>query len=407
MKILNIIQRYPPAVGGSETWCQEVCRYLAKRKHRVQVLTLDVNKEEEFWREPSDRDHTIALGRLAWDQGVRIRRFKRSLPIHLLYHALFRKLIDERFKVYFYGPHSIEMYGKMWREVRQADVVVLHTMPYPHNFIALFWAKLLRKKIIMVPHFHPTHPHYERRVNYWLLHQCDGILTVSEYEKNYLVGKGISALSIYVTGNGIHPDLYKPDNVDAFKNKLTTDYRLLQGDKVIVFIGRKTKEKGVLTLIEAAKAVRKDIPIKLFLVGPGIDWYDRLYAELSAAEKKYIIDLGVLSHAEKVNLLHCSDILVLPSQYEAFGIVFLEAWVCGKPVIGTDQGAMPSVIGNDGYVCRFGDTADLIAKIKKAFAQPEDANQKGLSGRSKVLKNYTWDCIGKKVEQAIKTVYES
>ena len=51
MKIVNIIQRYPPAVGGSETWCQEVCRYLAKRAMQLTVLTLDVNKEEEFWRE--------------------------------------------------------------------------------------------------------------------------------------------------------------------------------------------------------------------------------------------------------------------------------------------------------------------------------------------------------------------
>lgn len=407
MRILNIIQRYPPALGGSETWCQEVCRYLAKAGHRITVLTLDVNQEETFWRDPLDHEHTIAFGRIAWDQGVFIRRYARSLPIHSLYHAVFRKLLDEKLNIYFYGPHSIEMYGKMWREVRQTDVVVLHTMPYPHNFIALFWAKLLRKKIIMVPHFHPTHPHYERRANYWLLHQCDGILTVSEYEKNYLVGKGISGLTIYVTGNGIHPHMYEPHNLDEFKNQMATQYSLAQDDKVLVFIGRKTREKGVYYLIEATRAVRKNMPVKLFLVGPRIDWYDSVYGELSADDKEYIIDLGVLSHAEKVNLLHCSDILVLPSQYEAFGIVFLEAWVCGKPVIGTDQGAMPSVIGNDGYVCRFGDTADLIAKIKGAFAQPEDANQKGLSGRNKVLKNYTWDCIGNKVEQAIKTVYES
>ncbi len=405
MNILNVIQRYPPAVGGSETWCQEVCRYLAKQGHQVQVLTLNVNKEEEFWREPLDCEHTVALGRLAWDQGVRIRRYQRSLPVHSLYHGVLRKLLDEKFQLYFYGPHSIEMYGRMWREIKTADVVLLHTIPYPHNFIALFWAKLFRKKVLVVPHFHPVHPHYERHANYWLLKQCDGILTVSEFEKTYLAGKGIPAAALYVTGNGIHPERYQPDNLPAFKNKLATECRLTDKEKVIVFIGRKTREKGVQQLIEAVKAIRQEIPVKLFLIGPSIDWYDRLYTALEASEKKYIIDLGVLAHQEKVNLLHLCDLLVLPSQYEAFGIVFLEAWMCGKPVIGSDQGAMPSVIGNDGFICRYGDTADLIATIKAALAAPDDLMHKGRNGRTKVLLHYTWGIIGKKVEQAIRDVY--
>jgi glycosyltransferase involved in cell wall biosynthesis len=176
---------------------------------------------------------------------------------------------------------------------------------------------------------------------------------------------------------------------------------------VIIFIGRKTREKGVLNLIEAVKALQKEIPVKLFLIGPSIDWYHDLYAQLSEQEKKYIIDLGVLPHNEKVNLLHISDLLVLPSQYEAFGIVFLEAWICGKPVIGTAEGAMPSVIGNDGYICRFGNTEDLKSKIAEALSKPDDLKIKGIKGREKVLQNYTWDIIGMKAERAISAVYES
>jgi glycosyltransferase involved in cell wall biosynthesis len=294
----------------------------------------------------------------------------------------------------------------MWRAITKTDVVFLHTIPYPHNYIAFCWAKILRKKTVIVPHFHPTHPHYERRSNYWLMKQCNAIMTVSEYEKRYLEKQGIPADKISVTGNGIHPELYEPQDLDMFRSKLKTGYGLNHSDKVIVFIGRKTREKGVLTLIEASKAIRKEMPVKLFLIGPSIDWYDSLYAGLSAQEKKYIIDMGVLPHNEKVNLLHLSDLLVLPSQYEAFGIVFLEAWICGKPVIGTTEGAMPSVIGNDGHVSTFGDAEDLKSKIVEALSKPEDLKMKGISGRNKVLQNYTWDIIGMKAEQAISAVYE-
>ena len=62
MKIVSVIQRYPPAVGGSETWCYEVSRFLSKIGHSVKVLTLAVNKEEEYWREPPDSEASVAMG---------------------------------------------------------------------------------------------------------------------------------------------------------------------------------------------------------------------------------------------------------------------------------------------------------------------------------------------------------
>jgi glycosyltransferase involved in cell wall biosynthesis len=406
MKIVNIIQRYSPAVGGSETWCQEVSRYLADAGHNVEVLTINVNKEEEFWREPFDNERTTAFGRLALDDGVVVRRYKRSLPIHTFHKLVYKSLLDERLKIYFYGPHSAEMYGKMWRYIKLADIVFLHTAPYPHNYFAFFYAKLFRKKIVFVPHFHPSHPHYERASNYWLLRHCDAVITVSDFEKEYLKAKGIADEKIYVTGNAIHPELYIPGDLAGFRAGLATRYGLKPEEKVITFIGRKTREKGVGYLIDAVKACAKETPLKLFLVGPSIDWYTELYAQLSCEHRKNIVDLGVLSHQDKVNLLHVSDLLVLPSRYEAFGIVFLEAWICGVPVLGTTEGAMPSVIGNEGYLCKFGDVDDLKVKIQEALADPVALKTKGMEGKNKVLGKYTWDVIGKKAENALMAAYE-
>jgi len=405
MKIANIIQRYPPAIGGSETWCQGVCRYLADQGHQVRVLTLNVNEEEQFYRPPLDNERTIALGRLAFDQGVFVRRYARSLPIHTFHHLICGLILDRLFKVFFYGPHSSEMYGRMWREIRGADIVFLHTVPYPHNFIAFCLAKCFNKKIVIAPHFHPTHPHYERAFNYWLLKHCDAVITVSPYEKEYLEDKGIPGDKLFVTGNAIHPENYHPSNLDAFRLQVERDLGLRPEDKVITFIGRKTPEKGVNYLIEAVKQLLPELPLRLFLVGPGMDWYRKLYSNLSQDEKLRIIDVGVIPQQDKVNFLHLSDLLVLPSRYEAFGIVFLEAWICGVPVIGTTEGAMPSVIGAEGLLCKFGDVEDLTSRIREAFSSTNGLAEMGSRGKTKVIDKYTWDVIGDKAERAMRTVY--
>src|SRR5262245_13427478 len=101
MRILHIIHRYPPAVGGSETWCREICQQLASVGAEVSVLTLDVLEEEEFWKEPSVRKSTMRLGRIDWDGLVFIRRYKRSLPVYTVYHFVLRIILDRAFNIYF------------------------------------------------------------------------------------------------------------------------------------------------------------------------------------------------------------------------------------------------------------------------------------------------------------------
>lgn len=405
MKIVNIIQRYPPAVGGSENWCQEICRSLSDRGHQVRVLTLDVNEEEQFYRPPLNSERTIAFGRLALDKGVFVRRYARSLPIHTFHHLVYGALLDRFLRIYFYGPHSGEMYGKMWREIRDADMVFLHTLPYPHNFIAFFLAKCFRKKIVIAPHFHTNHPHYDRASNYWLLKHCNAVITVSPFEKEYLKGKGIPEEKLFVTGNAIHPEDYRPSNLNEFRLRVERKFGLRSEDKVVIFIGRKIPDKGVSHLIDAVKNLLPVIPVKLFLIGPKSGWYQEIYTNLSREEKKRIIDVGVVTHQDKIDFLHISDLLVLPSRYEAFGIVFLEAWICGIPVMGTMEGAIPGVIGKEGLLFKFGDVEDLMSKIREALENAKSLVEIGSRGKAKVLNNYTWKVIGDKAEKVVKTAY--
>ena len=253
MRVLHLIQRYPPAVGGSETWCREVSRYLSAMGDDVKVLTLDILEEEEYWKPPAYDRWRVQLGRIDWDDGVLVRRYRRSLPVHLLHHLVFRLLLDKVLRIYFYGPHSIEMYGRLFAETKAADVVHLHTIPYPHNFIGYLAARLRKRRVVITPHFHPDHPHYERWSNYWLLRRCDAVLAVSDYERDYLVQKGVDAAKIIVTGNGVHVQDYVAHGLEPFEAELRRRYHLSSATKIILFVGRKLEYKGIATLVAAVR----------------------------------------------------------------------------------------------------------------------------------------------------------
>jgi glycosyltransferase involved in cell wall biosynthesis len=395
VRVLHLIQRYSPAVGGSETWCREVSRYLSATGDDVKVLTLDILEEEEFWRDP-DPDHwRLRLGPVDWDDGVLVRRYKRSLPIHLLYHLVFRLILDKLLRIYFYGPHSIEMYGRLFAEAAAADVVHLHTIPYPHNFIGYLAARLRQKRVVITPHFHPDHPHYERWSNYWLLRRCDAVIAVSDYERDYLAKNGVDPAKIIVTGNGVHIQDYVAHGLEQFEAELRRRHHLSAATKIILFVGRKLQYKGIATLVAAVQQISDADDVVLLLAGPSSSWFEEFYGALSAKARERIIDLGTVSEQAKINLLHLAAVLVLPSRFEAFGIVFLEAWACGTPVIGAATGAIPSVIGEGGLTFPYGDALQLAEKLRTMLRDEHLAHAMASRGQRRLLAKFTWAHIGR------------
>ncbi|MBN1869558.1 MAG: glycosyltransferase [Candidatus Omnitrophica bacterium] len=400
MKVVNIIQRYPPAIGGSEKWCQENCQFMAKKGMEVKVLTTDLYQIEDFFKNVDENQMSFKFGRLEYDGRVLVKRYKTTRFPEWCYRIFTSPLWSKTvLGLFFHSPHSWRMYLHLLKEIRDADLVHLHTLPYFHNFVGLGAAKLLGKKIICTPHFHSGHPHYERKMNYWLLRQCDGVLTVSKTEKIYLEAKGIPPKKLFDSGNWINAELYQKRDFPQFKNDLFLKYQIQEGNKIILFIGKKYFHKGLDTLMEAVNDLNAEAPFKtfLFLVGPGTEEFNAYYNCLQSEEKKYIIDLGVIPHQQKVNLLHLCDLLVLPSKFEAFGIVFLEAWVCGKPVITCPFLAFEEIVGDAGLFSEFGDKKGLKDKMKTVLSDEALARQLGENGRKRVLNKFLFHRISHRI----------
>ena len=284
------------------------------------------------------------------------------------------------------------------------DVVHLHGMHYPHNFIGYFWARILRKKVVMTPHFFPGHHFYERRSHYWLLKQCDAVFAVSDLEREHLIKGGVNRNKVFTVGNAIDLEEYQAEGLDSFRENLCAKYVIQPQEKMVIFLGRRVQYKGIDPLMQAVFDINRSYnpKIRLLIAGPSMKWFDDYYDQLPANQKKQIVDLGIVSHQEKVNLLHLSDIVALPSEYEAFGIVFLEAWACGKPVIGGDRGAMPQIIEGGGMTVPYGDVEKLRQAIQFFITQPSVGVEMAKRGKQKLKNHYTTEIVGNKVLRVLK-----
>jgi glycogen synthase len=192
-----------------------------------------------------------------------------------------------------------------------------------------------------------------------------------------------------------------PPTWTAFSAALRAAHGLTERTRPILFLGRKLEYKRIATLVEAFKRLPRHLDTALFLAGSSSPWFDDFYRDLPATDRARIIDLGVVSHPDKVHLLHLAQALVLPSRFEAFGIVILEAWACGTPVIVSATGAIPSIVGEGGFVVEHGNAADLAAKMEQLLEDADRARAMAQRGHQRLRERYTWD----RIAAAARTAY--
>lgn len=408
MKAIHIIHRYPPGIGGSETWCRNLVQYLSKRGINIEIATINLYIMDDFFKNSPNEKKYYKLGEYDLDNRIWIHRFKLWSFAYSGFSFSLAKFLLNKLRLYStelgaifqHSPHSFQMYLNLKSMIKSADIVHLHTLPFFHNLVGFVIAKWHRKKIVFTPHFHPKHVHYERKLFYNLMNCCDAVLAMTEYEKSYLVEKGVLASRIHVVGNSIDTEnIIKKEDCDEYAKTVSIKYGLSPKAKKIIFIGRKEIYKGIFTLIEAAEelAAESKEQIALFLVGPGsIELVDK-YKNFSSTDKFKIIDFGQIPEEEKEKLIAFSDVLVLDSEFEAFGIVFLEAWKYKKPVIGSDRGAIPEVIKDAGLCVKYGDKADLKEKLEEILTNSQLARNYGETGREKLNREFSLKQIGSKV----------
>lgn len=234
------------------------------------------------------------------------------------------------------------------------------------------------------------------------LHGAEIVMALTGDERNRAIETyGLDPERITVITSGTDINMFKPLEVD--KEGLLRSYSIKEvGRPVVFFGGRLTDQKGVDTLLRAASTYSKtdEKPITLIAGDGNIrDDLEQLAAELKLDSVYF---LGARSHEQMVKLFNVADIAAMPSIFEPFGLVAVEALACGTPVIAGDVGGFSRNVNNEiGYLLKPGDYMTLAEKVT-AFIK------EGFKGKIKdkavayVRQNFSWD----KTVENIEKLYE-
>jgi len=404
MRILHVIQRYWPYVGGSERQFQEFSERLARDGHDVTVFTTDAWDLELFWARNKRR---VAVESEVHN-GVTIRRFPvRHIAPHWAAYPALRRVMLTLSAAPFDTTRLILPLARLtpWvpalaraLEHEPLDFDLVAGMNIVFDALLTPAATYARRRgvpFIVHPLTHLGEPG-DRKVRRFytmqhqarLLREASAVILQNEVERAALLELGVAPERMHLIGSGVNPDDVRGGDAQRFRERTG-----ISGD-VVAFLGTAAYDKGAHHAVEAMALLwAQGDTATLVLAGPVMDQFRAFFESQPASVRSRCRVLGFVSEEEKRDLLAACRLLVLPSRTESFGIVFPEAWMYDKPVIGARAGGIPEVVsdGVDGFLVRFGDVQSLSERIRQLLRDRELAQRMGEAGPRKTLQSLTWD----------------
>jgi glycosyltransferase involved in cell wall biosynthesis len=401
MKILHISPAYIPVLGGAELHMKELSEGLASRGHDVTVLTTNVRRAHDLCRSTYGQ-----LPACETVNGVRVVRVHPNggvlgIGLNFLHHLrggyrLLNILCGEDHCGYLLrNPMTIQMIPYVLRS--NADIVAAMNWWFPQAYYVYLARRLRRFRLVGFPLLHSAEGWTDSKILKKMMAACDVVIANTDHEAEF--SKRSGAKNISVGGVGICPSLFK----EADGNKIRAKYTL-KNLPVVGFVGRADIPKGAVTLLEAMKSVWKwNEMVRLVLAGPHLDPHGKVAQylnDMSMVERKRVIQINDFPESEKASIFDAFDVFALPSVAESFGIAYLEAWMCRKPVIGARIGSTECVIkeGEDGLLVTPSNPEELAEAIILLLNDRELRQRMGEAGRVKALANFTWDHVTDRVE---------
>lgn len=271
---------------------------------------------------------------------------QKRFPFYLYeYYHLRRGLVDFVFKNY--GEDRIQ---EVLRNAINERIDLIHAhWVYPHGYLAVRLGKEFHVPVVVTAHGSDVHSiplkneRILKRVLY-TLENADKVVFVSEALKRSAIDFGYSDRNSVVIPNGIDFEIIN----QSIEQPLEKDVLKLNSKHVVGFVGNLVLVKRADKLPIIFKKIAELIDVRFLIVGDG-PLKDKIYQDCSDYELD-VDFVGRIPHHEVFKYMSLMNVLILPSRKEGFGCVVIEAQACGIPVVGSNQGGIPEVIGDGGLV---------------------------------------------------------
>jgi glycosyltransferase involved in cell wall biosynthesis len=376
MNICHINPFFYPYSGGTENFLLDLSKRLAK-KHNVCVITSRMEGEKSYEEY----------------MGIKIYR----LPAFV-----FTKLPS-----FLPPPYSSPLgFGyyltKICRE-NDIDIIHLHNRFAPFFDTVIFWKKLLKTPLFL--NIHNSRPMginpqtdffgglYDDIIGRLIMKSCDRIIANSKYSLDVTVPDDYPKSRQQVIYNGVDTKIYKKHKHTHIRDELGCEH-------LIISVCRLVPQKGLDYLVKAVKDVEADYHYLMLGGGPEQPHLEHLVKELGL-EKRVTI-MGKISEEKKIDVYSDADIFVLPSLYEPFGIVLVEAMATECAVIATKVGGIPEVVGDTGILIEPRSSKQIVDGIHTLTNDGKLLERHKKLARKRAEKFFDWNIIAKQFEKSYK-----
>jgi glycogen synthase len=389
IRVIMLSWEYPPRiVGGISPHVFDLSQELVKKGVEVHVVTKHTPLAPDEEIEPSGvHVHRVHLDREPENFVHEIQLLNKATDLRV------RKLLED------------------WRPGGQPTIF------HAHDWLSLDSARSLKYEyqLPMVATVHATewgrnggiHNDLQRTIHeqeYWLTYEAWRVIVCTEFMRGQ-VGEQFScpADKVDVIYNGVDAKRFEFEWTEeeraAWRGKLATP-----DEKIVMFVGRFVREKGIQVLLNAAGAVLAQRPqTKFVIVGGGHREPLEKFVRWFGLRDK-VLFTGFMANRSLHQLYRCADVAVFPSLYEPFGIVALEGMAAGAAVVASDAGGLKEVVKHDvsGTSSYAGDSQSLAWAILRVLNDPSRAETLKVAARERLDTDFSWSTIA---DQTI-AVYE-
>ncbi|RLQ95121.1 N-acetyl-alpha-D-glucosaminyl L-malate synthase BshA [Falsibacillus albus] len=344
------------------------------------------------------------LGKLLAEKGHEIHFITSSMPFRLnkMYHNIYYHQVEvNQYSVFQYPPYDIALANKMAEVAKRENLDILHVhYAIPHAVCAILAKQMAGTELKIVTTLHGTDitvlgydPSLTEAIRFGI-EKSDAVTAVSNAlvkQTNDLIGADKNIQTVY---NFIDERVYNRKD----SGHLKAEYGIDDDEKVVIHVSNFRAVKRVQDVVKVFAKIASALPSKLLLVGDGPEMtvICSLVKELGLEEK--VLFLGKQDNLDE--LYSISDIKLLLSQKESFGLVALEAMACGVPCVGTNIGGIPEVISNNenGFICEVGDIENISRAAISLLADKELHQKFSLSSIKSVENDFRSDKIVQQYE---------